>query len=614
MHLDVFTSSVDLSFNEQQELIKDSINKRRTWLDQTRDYREKALESRQLFLENRPEGQQFTTPDAADESRSNVRMPIIAQVVDSTLAQQHLGTFPTDEKFFKAVPGNEISNKKQLAYEESINKRMERLDFLHKSKMDRMNAMLDGCSMVHHPYVRKTRRRPEYVTKSLLGIPFSTKKVYKERVILEATDFVPMSLEDWWIDPCATSLEDTNVITREWVDVQYVKQQDEFINTEDLLTYKQARSSTDDGDSRALENRRLMGFDLDLTEQEKAMAEHYVCLFYEWGDFYIEDKHYKDHVLIYSNDADVHYFAPNPFDHGYKPFSIHSYLPLPGTLMGKSITRDVIPLAHAYDALINSAIDIINNSASPIWTYLVSDASLREYFKEGRVTMRPGLTIPIQSHDSLQSFQTDLNNLGVIAQMMQKVKEEIRETTGGVPYATGGIGDLDAERTATEVNTLASGTSTRYQDIIQNYEGAKLKPYMWMWFENDRQFISEAIQVDDEVLTPLDIRQMDYEFDILGSKTMASQQREVQGLMAIVNMLPQLLQLGTFTIKADQVEIDLASMLKQVGRGQGARDIDEYIKTIVTQEEAQGSPLEEFINGYQPTNPAGQAFDLGAIA
>jgi hypothetical protein len=602
--------AVKLTEPQQNELIGMAIKKRRTWLQMTQDYRDKALEVRQLYLENRPKAQSYTEPDVASESRSNVRMPLMAQAVDSTLAQQHTGTFPTDEKFYKVHAKNDLTEAKQLLYEDATEKRLQDINFMHKAKMDRMNAMLDGVSCVWHPYLQKKRRKAVYTPKTFLGISLGQPtKTYEEQVYLEATDYIPLNLEDWWLDPTVDDFDNTNFIWRQWVDVEYLKTIKEFKNTKDVKTLK---SYMDEGESRLQTNYQYAGFEVAFSDAEKELGKDKAMLFEEWGDFYIDGTHYENHVLIYSNESTFHGLFENPFDHGYKPFSLGAYLPTPGTLMGKSLGRDVVPLVHAYDAFLNSAIDIMNYAAGPIWTYLVSDQALKARFAEGKkVVVGPGDWLPVQSHDSLRPIQTDLQNLQVASMFMQRVKEEVRESTGGVSYATGGISGVDTDRTATEVNTLASGTSTRYQDLIQSYEDAKLKRFLWMWFENDRQFLSEPIEQDDDVITLDDIKQMDLTIEVIGSKTSMSQSRQSTALLGIMNMMPQLFQTQMFKPKADVTEVDLSGMLIQIGRDQGARNIEDYLDTVQTAE--QGGGIEEALNELNQANQGGAPIDLRGV-
>lgn len=602
---------VKLTQDQQNALIQKSISKRRVWLDMTRNYRETALEVRQLYLENRPASQAFTSSD--NSARSNIRMPLMAQSVDATLAQQHLGTYPTDERFFKAQPQNELSKEKQLLYEDSVEKRMSLINFIHKSKMDRMNAMLDGVSVSWHPFCRKSRERAIYNKKTLFGIPFGkATKVYEEQIYLEGTDFIPLNLEDWWIDPTIDNFDEATFIWRQWVNPERLKAVEAYENTADVTAYCTA---SNDEDSRLRENYRLMGFEVSLSDPEEKMGQDMAMLFEEWGDFYVDGDLYENHVLIYSNDSIYHGFFPNPYDHGYKPFSIGAYAPVAGTLMGKSLGRDIVPAVHAYDAFINGAIDIVNSSSAPVWTRLALDTALEEYFSEGKAVVEPGTVIPVQTHDSLKMHATDLSQLSVVDLFMQRVKEVTQESTGGVNYATGGIQDLGPDRTATEVNTLASGTSTRYQDRIQDYEEFKLKRVLWMWFENDRQLMSEPVFIDGEPITPEMVQQLDFEFEVIGSKAAMSQSKEAQALGGLLGMLPQLFQLGTFKVKGDQVEVDVVGILHQYLRSQGARNADDHLKVVVTQEEMeqQGSGLEELFNAGQ-VNPGGAPFDLGAIS
>jgi len=605
---------IKLNESQQNELICSAIKKREDWMTMSRPYRQEALRVRQLYQENRPYGQDFENDEVANDSKSNVRMPLMAQCVDSTLAQQHRGTFPTDEDFFTSHAMNELSKENQIAYEDSTEQRLKLINFLHKSKMDRMNAMLDGVSAVWHPYVRKTRQRAVYTQKrNWLGIPQrSLTKEYVDEVMLEGTDFVPINLEDWWIDPTIDDFDDCNFIWRRWVDVNYIKSIKEYKNTKDVTEFNVVY---DDSTSRLQQNYRQMGLMPVLNGQEEKMGKDAAMLFEEWGDFWIDEKLYENCVLIYSNECNFHGFFKNPFDHGYKPFSLCPYIPFPGTLFGHSLGKPIVPLVHAYDAFFNSAIDIVNVSAGAVWKYLSTDHALLELFAEGEVIIEPGRAYPVQNMDNLQKETGDLSHLGVIDTFMQRIKEVAQESTGGVNYATGGIQQLGQDRTATEVNTLASGTSTRYQDLIQSYEENKLKRFLWMWFENDRQFLSDVLKTEDAELDPKTVKQMDFEFEVMGSKTSMSQSKEASALLGIVNMLPKLFQLPTFKPKQDVTEVDINGMIQQIGRAQGARNINDYMKVVVTAEEVQQqqpSPLEAMLNGYQQNPAGGSPVDLAA--
>ena len=601
--------SIKLTDAQKRQLIADSIQRRDDWSTMSQTYRDNALEVRQLYSENRPAKQNYAKPDDAKQSSSNLRLPAIAQAVDGTHAQQHLATFPADERFFKAKPLNSEAKAGQVAYEEHIDNRLERVNFITKAGKDRLNLMLDGVSAVWHPFVRKEQKKTTYEPRKKWWfiIPGAPVKKVVDKVVLEMTDFVPLGMQDWWIDPTVDDLDDTNFIWRRWLPVNEIKEIDGFENTDEVDTYAAAAAPSDTEQSRVESMYQYIGIQWALGENEKTIAKHNAMLVEDWGDFYVDGECYENHVLIYSNDCNFHYFGENPYDHKMKPFTVTPYLPQSGTLFGKSLGHDIVPLAHAYDTFMNQVVDIVSTDGNPIWTYLTSDSALRQFFKDGKTAISPGMHIPCQNHDSLRKHDSNLQHLGAIAQFMQRCKDEIRESTGGVAYATGGIGEMDTNRTATEVNRLASGTNTRYQALILNYEQTRLKPYLYMLYENDRQFMSETVFVGDanEPLTPMQLKQSEYDFNVLGSKALVVQNREAQGIQQLITLIPQLLQTGTFKIKADLVEMDLLALVLQMGRIGGVRNINDVFEVVKTSEEMQqeqpgpqlGGDLQQLLGG-----------------
>jgi hypothetical protein len=47
---------------------------------------------------------------------------VLAEAIDSTLAQQHLASYPSDERFFKARARNKIAKDRLGVYEKHVEK------------------------------------------------------------------------------------------------------------------------------------------------------------------------------------------------------------------------------------------------------------------------------------------------------------------------------------------------------------------------------------------------------------------------------------------------------------------------------------------------------------
>ena len=584
---------VKLDASLQGELVVQSNKRWQNWTDMLEQIRTRAMEANQLYLENRPDALDFEKPDDATSSR--IRRPVLAEAIDSTLAQQHLSSYPSDERFFKGRPRNQLTKDRINVYEKHVEKRLSEIDFMLNSLKDRKNKMLAGTSAVWHPFMYEEVMKAVYEYPKVFGIriPGKPKKRKKQTRTFEGTGFVPLHFEDWRVDPCVDNLKEANFIWRRWVPVEELKAVDGLENTGDIQSYNGVWDESASNKNTYYEE---IGIERTWQDLDASLCEN-ALVYEEWGDFYLDGEYYPNHVLIYSNDAVFHYFGPNPYDHQLKPFTVAPYIPLAGTLYGKSIAQDIIPLCHAMDTMLNQQIDAFSIVSSVPFTYLIEDQAVAAFFGDGPVSLRPGEGIPVQQHESLRPIQWPMDAINLSEGAQQRLKEEIRESTGGVPYATGGVSEMDQQRTATETSILASGTNTRFQLNIQIYEEQVLKPYLEMIFANDRQYITQAAFVDNypEPLLPDMVKMMELSFDVTGSRSIMSRSKEIQEMDTIIAALPGWIQSGLVIPSGDKLQVNVPEMLKRrVGLNSSFRDLDNFTEVITV--EAQQQQQQEQMN------------------
>ena len=549
---------------QQEQLVVNAVEEWQTWTTTTQDKRAMSREARQFYFENKPALLPTQSHDDNMDTSANVRRPVLAEAVDALIAQQHQASFPSDERFYKGRARTEFTSSKLDNYERSIEQRLSEGNFLYNSLIDRQSAILDGVSLVWHPFIRVKRPKVEYEPVTIMGVrlPIPPKKSTIDKVVLETTGYVPVSFDDYVIDPLVDNFDEASLIWRRWMSPDEVKSMKGLKNTDEVNGYYDFWS--DEKGSDKLEYYRNIG----LSPLFEARESNKGCLLYEkWGDFWIDGDVYENHVLIFSNDAVFHHFGPNPYDHGLKPFSAAPYIPVAGSLYGKSAVQDTLPLANALDAMTNDSLDIFRVTSKPSFEVDVNNIALWEYMTDngGMLKLRAGEGLPSSGLGGIAPIVWDRSALQEAEGFMMRLKEEIRESTGGVSYATGGISELDAQRTATEVNRLATGTETRFRLLIQIYEELKLKRFMTMFFENDRQFMTEAIMVNDdpEPITPEDVKFMDLVFDITGSQSIINKNQEIQELDGfILNLLPQLIQNGFAVPNGDILKINIPDLIK----------------------------------------------------
>lgn len=612
--------SVRLTDSQKNELLDGCMARWVNWNETIADIRDRSVESWQLYLENRPDHLYYNNADDAAISSSRVRRPVLEQAVDGTIAQQHLASFPSDERFFKAKPLDKETGKYMDVYEKHVETRLSMVDFMVNSYKDRKNMMLDGVSCVWHPFIRKTETKIKYTFPEQLGLPLISEDpqpVPTETVTLEATGFIPLSLSDWVVDPKVDNLEEANLIWRRWIEVEKLKAI-RGLNVPDNLTAYSHEETTDTNQSDKDLKYEYLG--IQRTYQEDDYSAATMALVYEeWGDFYLDGEIFENHVLVQANDCHVLYFGPNPYAHGKKPFTVTPYIPICGTLYGKSLSQAIIPLCHVLDGMLNQTVDIIKN-AIPAFTYLTSDTALLEFFSDGVISVMPGEGIPVKDHNSIKQLQgTDLGAVNQLFTAMMQLKEEIRESTGGVSYATGTQAPSDPERTATETNALVSGTNTRFQLLIQVYEEYRLKQYLHMIYENDRQYMTQEAYVEDEneELMPNTVKSLNLTFDVTGSRSIMNRAKEIQDYdMLMQNYIPALIQAGYAQDNGDRIMFDVPEIFKRRAAMSNIRDLDNVMEVVKLEEQQQAMPqlgaLPDAMGAVQPVIAGPAAADMAA--
>lgn len=583
---------VKLSRAQQDALVKGAAERWKSYTAQWNDWLNRAQESTNLYCDNRPSGNEkaYLTPDKS--GRSNVRMPVVSQAVDAVVAQQHLANFPQDESFFKLRPKNEVAHKIQASLEQHIEDSFEYIDLMALAQKDRKSLALAGGNVVWHPWVFCKETEYTYQQREIFGIKVGApKRVASEVTKFEGTAFIPLNIEDVRFDAMVDSIRDTNAIFRRWMAVEDLKKVEKLQNLDDVATYHQLH---DESESRKREYFRDWGIDPQFNDISCPMAKEKCLLYEEWGDFVVDGKVYENHVLIFSNERVFHGLFPNPHDHQMKPLSVCPYLFMPNSLLGKSLAHDIIPLAHQVNTSINQANDVFNITGNPAYTYLYNDPALKELAKHGPLKTMPGMWIPVGSHDSLKPIVYDRQVVQEILALYDVIKEEIRESTGGVPYATGGMSEAQQDRTLGEVEILANGTSTRFQLNVQTYDEMRLKPFIKISVANLRQYATQDITpVDGNPITPEMLKQASFDVNVTGSKSVLSRKRDFEDWMLIIDkILPGLIQNGFAQPDGSIMKLRIPAMAEEVLKMTAAKNLPDLYE-IVTPEQQQEQAQEE---------------------
>lgn len=574
--------NVELLDDDQRALVSCAVDEWITFTASIEEKREQSSENWQAYLENKPRETGLQNPNDLTRAHANIRTGALASTLDGMHAQLCMAAYPAGTQYSDPKPRNKLSKKHKQDYERLCQLSAQRLDQLIYAYQDVKQLLLDGTSAVWHPWVRIEKKKPYYMAANGMVDPNADdiadyselvnsemKKVYRDAVEVEGTGFYPLSFEDWRIDPTVESIDDTPFLWKRWVYPDDIKDIDSFVNTDELVPYHDyifddtytLEKLNYQGVTGAHEFLSHMGHDGDdSTKYPMGM----ICLMEKWGDFYINGKLYRNHVLVFSNDRVFHYFGPNPYDHQQKPFTISPFIPIPGSLYGKTSISDAVPLMHTIDTLVNQGLDVLSASADAAYQYNPNDTALKEWVSKHQ-SIAPGDMVPVSIPNGLQSLATNLQSLGVINQVMIQMREMMRDTTGGVPYATGGVTSGD-QRTLGEVEILASATNSRFQSVLQTYERYRLQRFVLQEFENYRQYMSEPVEIDEEgdIISPNIVKLLDFDFEITGSRTVLNKSRSLQDMRDALAIVPSVVQSGVAQLKQSPEEIDVMPIVKEM--------------------------------------------------
>lgn len=575
-----------LSDDDKQSLVDQAVNEWMMYTDQIQEKLNQSAENWQAYLQNTPATTGLNRAENGGSRGANVRTGKMASTIDGMHAQLCLAAFPSGTQFKEPKPRNKIAEKFKQEYERLTQDSAQKLDLLINAYDDVKQLILDGTSACWHPFIRIEKRKASYMFMDGMidenddlddyaeMADEAISKVYRDTVEVEGTGFYPIVLEDWRIDPTVDSLDKTCFLWRRWVYVEDLEEHEDFENTEEVVPYRQLVADEDyrltklqyHGIDGVIEyNSHMMG----AGESEDAYPANMVCLMEKWGDFYIDGTLYRNHVLIFSNDRTYHYFGPNPYDHQQKPFSVAPFISVPGTLIGKTSITDAIPLLHALDTAMCQALDIMSSNADGAHWYNANDKAVLEWVQQGG-EVGPGMLIPALSPNPITPLVANLQGIGALDSLMSRVNEMISDTTGGVPYATGGMQNAN-DKTLGEVEILASATNSRFQAALQVYEKYRLQRFVLQEFENYRQYMSEPVRIDEEgrQLTPAVVKMMDFDFEITGSRSVLNKTRSLNDMKEALAMIPAVIQSGSATLKRSGKQIDPMPIIEEMFKNLG---------------------------------------------
>jgi Bacteriophage head to tail connecting protein len=546
---------------------------------------QKSQESWQLYLDNKP--------SRSTGKRKGLRIGHIARSVDAVHAFQHNTTFPSEERFFKGTPLNDAARQSLDLYETWAATNLSQSGVLEAFFNHRKRLFIDGTACLSVQFCQKrarsvryefpTMRIPNPFSEGTLSLPLTflppqevddADAIQWEGTVAESLDF-----HDWRVDPSASTLEESPFLRRWYEPLWKVKKA--YPNASLSQPYFAHRQDFSNHSAQHALGLNPTTWSIGQSEPE---GEASVLLMVRYDNFVIDGVVYENHVLLVANDTEVLWFGPNPYHHGHKPYLITPYIPVPGSIYGKSQVHDAIPSAHAVDTAVTQILDIMSWAANPVFLKNIQDDAVKA---QGDIVIQPGLHIPVTRNDAYQQLPINITNTQILANLISLLETNIRETTGATPLFTGDMTSLSSSQpTAFQVSAHLQGSNNRFQALMSFFNNSTLEPFMAMKWSNDRQFMSQEYVIPGFTrrLTPNMVKQMQVTWNITANLATLHRNQELANMKALIDMLPVLVENQLVSLKEGHLELDHTVLLKRFFVKAGLPDIDEFLRVSSSSE------------------------------
>lgn len=527
--------------------------------------------------------------DANRQQSKGLRMGAIPKVVESMLAFMHNATFPKDDRFFRAIAQNDYSNDPELQerYEVHMARCFGISNVPEQMRLFRMSQIVDGTAAAKVVFKRRKTKKTEYKAKpvkdsiNVLGvsIPFISRKVVaetKDVIDWEGTVMEVLDFNDWRVDQSATSMDDSWFIRRWYESKSVIEHKYPWVDEDKITTWRQCFDEKSDTEKR--QHSGLLEIPRAIDPQFEPDGNLHALMMACYGDFIIGGKEYKDHCAVVMNGLETLWFGPYEDNHGRMPYIVAPYKPIPNQIMGESAIKHALPHSEVIDQATSDALSVLRWAGKPLFGWNAKDKALRKLLAKGRLDVKQGMSIPMESRDSLWQIPISIADIQFMDGLIQRSVQMIEDLTGVSPFISGEAPD-QGRVSAFEIDQRVQGGNSRYNAIMTAFDNNVLEPFLQMAFENDRQYKEKTENVDGKDLSPDDIKLLDYKFIITSTQATLTRNRRLANLKAfLTEILPLLVQGGIATIENEGVKVKPLAAVRRLLIEGGLSDADEFIE------------------------------------
>ena len=568
-----------LSSRQREELLA-SCND--AWRIATEDYHEAGFieahnQAWDFYLRNKPD---IKDKENHEDDDIFVRLGFIPRSVEAVKAILVSSIFPADERYFRGTPLNDVAADFQEAYELYKTSFFGVVNTIQQFSKAIICMCLDPAVAMAFHYERKQGRKVVYeapfveafgvkIKLPLLGL----KRVVKDdHIFWEGTTVEVLDFLDWRVDLRARNIEESFFMRRWYKPTWFVEKE---YGVEDVKSY------ADTFEDREHDTKREeLGPTMPLSPEAEPDGKAQALLMVKYDDFVLDGKVFENYSALVVNGTEVVDFRPNQYDHGEKPFGVHSLFPVPNQLIGMSLVNHALPSAVLIDKFVSDISRTSTIASKPIFEVDINEKVFRSKKKK---KIKFGRSYPVRRPgQSMKQVNVNIANLTMLERMIEQLEDNIRQVTGAEPVFTGEAPSTPTNTTAFQVDQHVQGGSTRFQEIMRNFINEVVERFLRQSFENDKQYkFNDEFVEGFGTLTPDLIKQMEFQFVVTSAQAVNARAKQLQNLQFMLGtLIPEMVGAGVAQLSGEQIIVKQGGLVKDLVTKGGVRNFEDYFEIV----------------------------------
>jgi len=427
--------------------------------------------------------------------QSNFHAPEPYKAVE-TIVPRIMAALFENEPWFKFIGEKMSDDMAAKMMEAYVSHQAREVDFVRRFEPIIRDICIYGSKPLYVHWKQEFRevnyRRPRRMPNPRLpgSSMIQLEEVSQEEFVADTNEFSPLDIYDFYGPPLASDVQ-----VAEWcghrtlytVDKMKSQIKSGMWDNADELADLSGQDSANFDDEFKQRRSYSIGVWTPSAELQSNYVGHYE-VFERWGLFDIDGTNDPVPCQIVAiqprGRCVIVRVSKNPYWHGRKPYVLPRYTRLDNELFGIGVIEPIAKLSLELDEKRQLELAAQNLSSNP--ALIVGDGA---NVPDEQLVIQPGLVLRAGSTDDIKPLIIpDVSDAAIKG--AERIKQDIRETTGASTTMQGGSDAASGSETATAVSRKLDEGSVRIRGTITNIEIDGIVPLLDMWIWNNQQFTS----------------------------------------------------------------------------------------------------------------------------